>query len=246
MPYTPLKTQFLGFLTGFLLIISPCIFADIALVLPEDADLLALNGRSVEDRDDLIKNNTLTLQDGTHQIVFNYTTIIEKLSGNDEFETTDVFVIVFNGTDQKLTLSTPTFKRTGDIKRFNRNPTWTITDTAGNTIDIKISPLKKGGLQINRDYEQELNIFNSKNELAALPSLSTKPRYTVEKSVTASALPAPVTPRKISTNAVVQKNASAAPAQPQKVYGISSRTLIELYQQASPAAQQEFIDWLQQ
>lgn len=249
------KARRLQLICSFLLFIGQCASADIRLTLPEDADLLALNGTSVQSRTDLINNNTIILEDGLHQIVVNYTAVIDRISSGEEFETTDTFVILFKSVEQQLTLTVPKFKRITEIKRFNKNPDWKIIDKSGNPIEIKVSSLKKSGLQINRNYEQELNIFNAKNKAASLPSLSTLPAHVAQRKVTSSPEPAVTNPQVISkpiakaTPKVIEKPAVKPTPQvtaPAKVYGISSRTLIELYQQASPASQQEFINWLNQ
>lgn len=228
-------------------------FADIALKLPDDTSLLALNGQSVIERNDLIKKNILTLQNGTHQLVINHTVILGDKFDEEEFYKTEVFALVFKSNNQKLTLLTPVFNNVSDIDKFNTKPSWKIIDSSGNTIETKISVLKKDGLQLSRNYEFELNVFNAQNEAASLPSLSTIAHQATQNSSQpkAAAVITSVENRvthkptiaKVKSKPTTVKNSQQPTSQN---YGISSRTLIEFYQQASPTAQQEFIDWLQQ
>lgn len=256
------------------LLFSMCSFAsaDIALKLSDDTSLLALNGQSVIERNDLVKKGILRLQNGTHQILVNHSVVIGEKFEDEEFHKTEVFALVFNSSNQKLALVAPKFKQVSDIDKFNKAPSWKIIDQSGKAIDLKISVLKKDGLQLSRNYDHELNLFNAQNEAASLASLSTIPSHIAKRKVTASPEPAtPVTsvekraahnPTEVKPAAKVapQIQTSVKPSVTTKAkttpavkttpaaqtYGISSRTLIELYQQASPASQQEFIEWLNQ
>lgn len=135
-------------------------------------DILAINGKEHSDGSLFSGDNQLRLANGRHQLAVRYTAEIETSADEYELEKSDVFVLVFTAEDSKLQLSTPAIDSSYDLKKFNRNKNWKLTDAQGNSVDYKISVLEKEGFQLGRDYEEELAVFNRSQAPAAISGLT--------------------------------------------------------------------------
>jgi uncharacterized protein YccT (UPF0319 family) len=141
--------------------------ADNTLVLPKNLKALAVNGENAS------QTGTLTLPNGVNQLALRYDTSFGR--GLDaETAQSEVIVALFEANNQQLRLSIPTIKKELHLKNFNRNPQIRITTAGGQNIEVQTDVLKKDGIQIFRDYEQELVKFNKSDSPAAVaPAMQT-------------------------------------------------------------------------
>ena len=56
-----------------------------------------------------------------------------------------------------------------DVEKFEKRLNWRLIDSNGKAIPFKANLLVKGGFQLSRDYEDELEEFNMSSADAALP-----------------------------------------------------------------------------
>jgi uncharacterized protein YccT (UPF0319 family) len=108
---------------------------------------------------------TMTLTDGTQQLVVECTTEI----GREEIlETSDAFVVRFDAADTELTLSAPDIESSNEMDSFNRQGNWQLTDRQRQPVAFKADVLKKEGFQLVRDYARELAAYNRSGAAAAV------------------------------------------------------------------------------
>ncbi|MCP4594978.1 DUF2057 domain-containing protein [Neptuniibacter sp.] len=151
------------------LVISPIsVQAENILILGDGINLHASNEKEVNS-DKLFSNSTqYKLPNGLNQILVSYTAEIQK--GSDlEIEESNTFVLLFESHDSKLTLEAPEVKRLRDINRFEQIKNWSLHNGNGEAVKYKVDLIKKGGFQLSRDYEDELEEYNNSNAVAALP-----------------------------------------------------------------------------
>ncbi|SIS75560.1 DUF2057 domain-containing protein [Neptunomonas antarctica] len=150
--------------------------ADITLYSGEGVSLLAINGHEIKSGNFLDGQNSIHLENGTHQLVAQYTAEISK-DGDFEIEKTSTQIIVFKADNAMLQLSAPKLSTYKELDDFNKQMNWKLFDQKANVaFSFTSDELKKEGIQFSRDYERELSRFNNSASPAALSSLS-KERY---------------------------------------------------------------------
>lgn len=136
-------------------------FANVSLTLPDSADLVLVNGSKAEG------NGPLSLKDGDNQIAFRYETNYRE-NGDTHLFKSEVVIVTFDGTDANYTLNLPKIHSQYEARTFNKQPNVVITDKQKNNIAIKQDVLIKNGVQIGRDFQQEIAKYNLSNAPAAL------------------------------------------------------------------------------
>lgn len=134
--------------------------ADISFTVSPGVSLVAVNGIEVKNHSFFDRNNKLTLPNGKNQVLVRYSVEIKK-SGSLEIETTNPHVLVFNEVDKEIHLLVPDIKRLSEFRKFNAGKSWLLKESSGRSIQYLSQPLIKDGLQINRDYERELQELNA-------------------------------------------------------------------------------------
>lgn len=142
-------------------------FSEVRLELGEGINLLAVNGEEVRFDSFFADKTSARLPEGTNQILVNYTAEV-KPGDDSELEVTQPSVILFETTASKVSLNAPKIKSIRDVEMFEKNLNWALIDDKGNAIPYKANLLIKKGLQLSRDYEDELEDFNLSNANAAL------------------------------------------------------------------------------
>ena len=137
--------------------------ADVTLTLDSCLQAHALNGQEKE----LAAGESLTLANGTHQLVVDCTANLGR-SEDDTFpETSDAFVLLFEARDAELTLSAPVINTETQMERFNRQGNFRLVSSDGAAVSYQTDVLKKEGFQVFRDYPEELEAFNRTDSPAA-------------------------------------------------------------------------------
>lgn len=162
--------------------ISVPAFADVSLDLPYQAELILINGVKKDVK------SPLTLPNGENQIAFRYEDSVRE-NGDDNFFSSDIVIVKFNATDEKLTLSLPKLRTSSDARKFNQSPELTLTNEAGKVIDTQKDKLMKSGLQFGRNYESEMAAYNAAGKIASVSTLaaSTTAPVTATMATTAPA-----------------------------------------------------------
>lgn len=135
--------------------------ADVTLELPYQAELVLVNGVAKGG------NDPLNLPDGVNQIAFTYKDSLRE-NGDDHLFKSDVIIVKFDATDTAVTLDLPKFRTSQDAKKFNKEPQFALVDNAGNKLAFKQDKLMKAGLQLGRNYEEEITAYNVSGNIAAI------------------------------------------------------------------------------
>ncbi len=153
------------FLLGIFLFISSISGASVLINVDEGVVILAINGKEVASGS---KQDGFRVENGTNQILVEYSAEVEESNSDFYIEKTGAYVISFDSSDGFLQLGSPALNNSYDFRAFKENPKWLLTDKSGNNIGIKVAELVKEGFQLNRSYEEELADFNMSNSPAAL------------------------------------------------------------------------------
>jgi len=163
-----LKSILFPTLTAVSLIASNYSYADNTLLLDEGVNLIAVNGSEVNSEKLFNGSDKYKLPDGLNQILVSYTAEVKK-GGDFEIEQSKAFVLLFESTNSQISLSAPVIERMKDLDAFEENKNWILKSSAGKDISYKANIIEKGGFQLSRDFEVELEKFNQSNAVASLP-----------------------------------------------------------------------------
>lgn len=196
-----------------LLAMSSSAFASVTLTVPSTVDLLVVNGQTPETStlDKFFSNNEkqVELPDGWNQIVFEYHPQFNQGNGDDlVLIDTDTIVAKFNASQTELTFDLPKYRNEREARTFDQNPDWKLVNKNGQTVEVTQDKLLKGGIQLGRDYKEEIQSYNQKGGSAAV--ILQEP---VAKAAPASApvvSAAPVAATAAATTAVVSNTSQAS------------------------------------
>lgn len=206
-------------------ICSPSVMAEVDLRLADGVRMLAVDGEELESDRLLGAGSRYQLDNGTHQILVEYE--VELVSGGDEveLETSDSFILLFTASGQSLRLSVPKIDSLHEFKTFDKHGDWRLRDSDGSDHPFKLDRLVKEGFQLGRDYERELEIYNSSGAVAAY-------HLTPRSVFTAS-------PRAMDPDS--GKQAAVAPSSGQAMV---RQMLLYWYNQADPDTRRQFKAWV--
>ena len=136
-------------------------FADVELSMPSNSELLVVNGNEVSTQD------TLKLQNGINQIAFRYTGRYQHQGSQTQFQS-DVIIIKFNEKNAELALTLPRIRSSSAADKFNQSPKVMLVDANDQSIHFEQGKLIKEGLQLGRDYAEEITAYNLTEQSASL------------------------------------------------------------------------------
>jgi len=159
------------------LLISMAVFpsisqADIALSTGEGVNILAINGKAIDQGTLFSGSPELRADNGKTQIVAEYTAEISDSADDYRLEKSDTFVITFSAADTTVKVHAPEISSPYDLKEFNESGKWMLKTKDGQSISYEYGKLEKEGFQLARDYERELENFNKTRSDAAIISLN--------------------------------------------------------------------------
>lgn len=224
------------------LILSPSSLAA-SLQLPNNANTVLVNGVAIEQQQVALD---ITTPQGLQQIAFRYHARFRDQGSQHSFSS-DVIILRFAASDQDYQLTLPSIRSQSSAARFNDSPALALTDKAGNAVEFTQDKLMKKGLQLGRDFEQEIAKYNSAanpaswsaaqvSAPAVAPIASTVTTSTVS-TLTAASVPATLT---ISDDQS-QHTATVITDHTEQPNQAEVSTMLDYwYQKASPQTQAEF------
>ena len=184
--------------------------AEVLLQLPSDVELLTVNGQKP------LSTSPVTLSDGLNQIAFRYNAQYRKQANSVRYQS-DVLIIRFNETDQALQLKLPNIDSAKAAKQFDESPSITLVDKHNQAISFDQDRLVKNGLQIGRNFEQEIFQYNQGQHPASITLAAVQSQPQISATTRAPTLPAataaPSTAVTISTTESTQGAAPDSPTQ---------------------------------
>lgn len=188
--------------------------AEVLLQLPNDVELLTVNGQKP------LSTSPVTLSDGLNQIAFRYNAQYRKQANSVRYQS-DVLIIRFNETDQALQLKLPNIDSAKAAKQFDESPSLTLLDKHNQAISFEQDRLVKNGLQIGRNFEQEIFQYNQGQHPASIRLAAVQSQPQLSAATSAPTLPATTsapstavtTSTAASTAAITQGAAPDSPTQ---------------------------------
>lgn len=147
-----------------LMFVAPTL-ADVSLTLPKSAELLVINGKGA------LSQPQIKLDNGNNQIVFEYQTTY-KSRGQEKRFNSEAIIVSFTAKDADYRLSLPTLRSDNQADNFNNNPQVFIEDSKGNKLVIRTDTLRKEGIQLGRNYAEEMLGYNQTDSAAAIKALA--------------------------------------------------------------------------
>lgn len=154
IPY-PLLSKF-GLLGAMFM--APTALAAISISLPANTEPLLFNAQTTD-------ATSLTAEDGQQQIVFKYLANFRHQGQSQRF-ISDAVIVTFTGQNAQYSITLPKINSASDADKFNQHPRVGIIDDNGQQIDYRIDTLTKDGIQVGRNYREEINQYN----LSAAPA----------------------------------------------------------------------------
>ncbi|RTR26330.1 YccT family protein [Shewanella atlantica] len=136
-------------------------WADPTLSFPNSAELLVVNGKSTE------ADSPVTLTEGKNQIVFKYNTSFRQQGQQKRFSS-EAIILSFEASNQTYKLKLPKLKSSSDADKFNSAPLIQLSDHKDLAVNYDTDILTKEGLQLGRDYSEEISLYNQTEASAAV------------------------------------------------------------------------------
>lgn len=165
--------------------------ADVHLNLPKNAEVLTVNGKPA------VKSGDLVLADGTNQIAFRYAAQYRQQADSVHY-LSDVLIVRFDASAQTLSLTLPAINSARDAKKFDESPKLTLLNAQDEALVFTSDKLIKNGIQLGRDFENEILQYNLSNHPASL-NITLHTATAQSNDATASSL----TPVRSSTTAIM-------------------------------------------
>lgn len=149
--------------------VSGMAMAEVTLTIPNEVEMLIANGEkpALKSNGLFSSEKTLTLPDGENQIAFRLEHDFDK--GNDRIIVeSDVIIAKFNETGQNLTFNLPQYSNEIEAQERIQDPQWALVDQSKQAIAVTQDKLLKKGVQIGRDYPQEVLEYNRRGGDAAV------------------------------------------------------------------------------
>jgi len=217
--------------------------------LPDNTEVVLVNGNASPPQSSVTLD--LTMPEAIQQIAFRYHARF-RANGSQNSFTSDVILLSFQASEQAYQLTLPSINSAASARQFNAQPKLTLTDQTGKTVVFSQDKLMKSGLQIGRDWVQEITQYNASNKIAAISLSPNKRADRINKPTMAADKlnQAPSSNSTISTansttiNTVISTTSVNAMITADKSENVSqaevSKMLDYWYQQANVHTQAEF------
>ena len=213
-----------------------------SLQLPDRVETVLVNGKASQQQSSVKLD--LSMPDNMQQIAFRYQARYRDNGSQNNF-VSDVVILRFQASEQNYQLTLPTINSSSRANQFNDRPTITLTDNTGKSIVFTRDKLMKSGLQIGRNFAQEIAQYNESGAIAAIASAKPINKKTATAAPIAPVVPiVPVAIVPVAKTAEVTASNNTADTQVNKTENITqaeiSRMLDYWYQKANPNTQAEF------
>lgn len=142
--------------------------AQVTMDIPDSIEVIVANGSSPELKGGMFDaNQTLALQDGENQILFRYKPYFHQ--GNDRIIVeSQPIIATFHANDMDLNFDLPKYRNLSEAKKNINSENWQLRDKSHQPVEAEYDQLVIEGMQIGRNYQQELLEYNRKGGVAAI------------------------------------------------------------------------------
>ncbi|WP_153914777.1 DUF2057 domain-containing protein [Shewanella sp. TC10] len=223
------KAFFIGL---FIFAISPMSFAASVLELPNTVEVQVFNGKAYEGNDDI------ALVEGQNQIVFRYVVNYRDSGMQTQFNSSAI-VLTFDADDAQYQLTLPSIRNKNAANQFNREPKVNLSSNQSDSTPHQIDVLRKSGMQIGRDYTEEMLSYNQTQQVAAVAAFA--PAITVPAvKVTEATPPVAVAPVVATSAAIASQPKIVTPKTIAEDQAEISEMLDYWYNKANPDTKAKF------
>lgn len=215
------------------------VHAEVTITLPNNSTPLLLNGKDIDTRQ-LISAN------GTQQILLNANANYREFGQQKRF-VSEAIIVTFSGENNHYTLSLPKISTPKAAETFNQSPQVIVKDTKGNNIPYKIDTLVKEGIQVGRNYSEEIKTYNTGQGIAAVSLWQVSPTSTVQQASSAAQATETVTETSHTITETNHTSAEASVEPVKNVQGTQRKDQINVgqmldfwYEQADEATREAF------
>ena len=194
--------RYIAALCSSVLLFNTYAVAEVTLDLPSNLDLVLVNGN------DSSGNDTLKLDNGTNQIAFRYIGRYQQHGTQAQFKS-DIIILKFDEQNSEIRLSLPRIRSNSAADNFNKNPQLTLVDSNNQSVHFEQDKLLKEGLQLGRDYEQEIAAYNLTSQNASLqltPSTGLSNAMVAVPAIAAVNATAPAKTQQVSATQAAKTN----------------------------------------
>ncbi|WOT03907.1 YccT family protein [Shewanella youngdeokensis] len=155
------KKLYLRVAVTMLVCTNSAALASVKLTLPANSELILLNGKEVS------TSKAISLTNGEHQLALRYFGRYRQHGETVEYHS-EIIILTFSAEDTQLNINSPIIRTRQAAEAFDRAPIIAITDPKLNKIAFKQDYLIKDGMQIGRDYEKEIALYNQSQQITTL------------------------------------------------------------------------------
>lgn len=152
--------------------------AKVSIEVPSNVDMLVVDGAKPHETGSFLSaTKTIELEDGQHQILFRYEPVFSE--GQERYSTeSDPIVATFTATNESLSFQLPKYRDIKDAEKNIKSMQWSLTDESGNAVSVKQDKLIKEGMQIGRNFRDEIDEYNRSGRIASVGVVQPEINYT--------------------------------------------------------------------
>ncbi len=142
--------------------------AQVTVAVPDTIEVLVANGETPKLEGSLFDaHKSLVLPDGENQILFRYKPYFSQ--GNDRIIVESQAVLAkFNASETELEFQLPEYRNEKQARQKLDKEQWRLLDDKGATVKLKQDLLLKDGMQVGRNYKQEVLEYNRRGGVASV------------------------------------------------------------------------------
>ncbi|MBF9003453.1 MULTISPECIES: DUF2057 family protein [Vibrio] len=142
--------------------------AKVTLEVPSSVNVLVVDGAKPHESGNFLSSTkTIEVPNGEHQVVFRYQAVFSE--GQERVSTeSDAIIAKFKADDTTLKFDMPKYRDATEAKKHIDTMKWSLVDADGNAVSVKQDKLIKEGMQIGRNYRDEINQYNIHGGVAAV------------------------------------------------------------------------------
>ena len=142
--------------------------AKVSIEVPSNVNVLVVDGAKPHESGSFLSaTKTIELEDGQHQILFRYQPVFSE--GQERYSTeSDPIVATFSATNQALSFQLPEYRDIKDAEKNIKSMQWSLTDKSGQAVSVKQDKLIKEGMQIGRNFRDEIDEYNRSGRIASV------------------------------------------------------------------------------
>ncbi|WP_157946034.1 DUF2057 family protein [Vibrio gangliei] len=159
------------------LLVSQLVHAEVKIPIPDSINLLVVNSLKPKiEKGGLFGQNTLVLPDGESQIVFKFEPSVME---NDTLRQvySDVIVAKFTAQDDELKFVLPEYRDLNQARNGISDFEWSLVDSAENKVEVKQEPLSAEGVQLGRNFIEDVMDYNLRGGVAAIGAASVATKF---------------------------------------------------------------------